>query len=643
MIVKSKAVATKAAKEKVKRTAKAEKPKENFYKSIGFMCGLEIHQRLATSGKLFCSCNTNVLEKSAKPVGSITRSQRAVAGELGSIDKSAEFEEQKNRTFTYNIFDGNTCLVDIDEEPPHQLNEDALQISLAVAASMGMQIIDEVQPMRKAVVDGSDPSAFQRTMMIALNGSISVVGNKINIPSMFLEEESSGIVSSSGSMVTYNTDRLGIPLIEIDTDPYIPDPKTAKAVALYIGTLLRLTGSVQRGIGSIRQDVNMSIKDGARVEIKGVQELQFIDNFLENEIKRQQGLIAIKERLVKAKATIGTATNVTPIFRNTNVDVIKYHIKDGAVFAFPLKGFKGILGTEINPNRRLGTEISDYAKMAGVHGIIHSDEDMDGYRFSEQELAALRKQLKITENDSFIIIAGKPEEVGRAAELARWRADYAMRGVPKETRVAHDNESFTSKFMRPLPTGSRMYPETDVRPILVTDDMKRDALDNSPNVDRERKYLKSVVKNDAIAEQLMLSPKLQLFKVISERSKADPEFVANVLVQRLTELRRSGINVDSIKDETLIEIFGFYAQGKITKQAVDEILRLASKDSTNLEMLLTKSSLMRITGKELVALVEKVKKENKGINADGLRSMIMSKYRLNVDGSELNSIISKKK
>lgn len=619
---------------------KTKKEQDSRYKSIGFMCGLEIHQRLSTKEKLFCSCTTSLLDRSTRPVGSVIRFQRAVAGELGSIDKSAEFEEGRNRSFTYNMFNHNTCLVDIDEEPPHPLNVDALNVSLALASAMNMRIIDELQPMRKAVVDGSDPSAFQRTILVALDGSINVNGLKINIPSMFLEEESSGIVSSTSSSVTYNTDRLGVPLIEIDTDPNIPDPKTAKEVALYIGTLLRITGMVQRGIGSIRQDVNMSIKDGARVEIKGVQELAFIDSFLENEIKRQESLIAIRERLIKAKATVGTATNVTPIFRNTNVDVIKYHIKDGAVFAFPLKGFKGILGTEINPNRRLGTEISDYAKMAGVHGIIHSDEDLSKYRFSDDEISALRKQLKMSENDSFILIAGKPDEVKRASELAIWRAQYAMKGVPKETRVAHDNEFYTSRFMRPLPTGSRMYPETDVKPILVTDSMLADARANAPDAEKERRYLKSVIKNGALVEQLILSPRLQLFKAITSKSKADPEFVANVLIQKLTELRRGGFNVDAINDEALTDVFDYYANEKITKQAVEETIKLISKESTSLDILLKRSSLLRIKGKELRDLVENARKAKKDVKVDELRNMIMSKYRLNVDGSELNKLIS---
>lgn len=629
-----------------KKTAKPKETvvKDDIYAKMGFMCGLEIHQRLATNEKLFCSCTTKLVDKSEKPIGSVTRYQRAVAGELGSIDKSAEFEGLRNRTFTYNMFENNTCLVDIDEEPPHQLNEEALNIATAMAVALNMNFVDEVQIMRKAVVDGSDPSAFQRTMLISLDGMIEISGCKINIPTLFLEEESSGIQSNSSTNVVYNTDRLGIPLIEIDTDAHIPNPKTAKEIAFYIGTLLRLTGKVQRGIGSIRQDLNMSIKDGARVEIKGVQELDFLDKFIENEVKRQQNLIAIKEKLLKNNAQVGEATNVTPIFINTSVDVIKYHIKDGAVFAFPLKGFKGLLGFEINPNRRLGTEISDYAKMAGVHGIIHSDEDLSKYKFSKTELDNLRKQLKISEEDSFIIVAGKPSEVKRAAELAIGRAKYAMQGVPKETRMAHDNETYTSKFMRPLPTGSRMYPETDIKPVLLIKEVQANAVKNAPNLDKEKKYLKEKIKNAALAEQLLLSPRLQLFKISVERSGADPEFIANVLMQKLTEMKRNGVAVDSITDEWFVDVFTLYAKGTLTKQGVEETLKRVPKESANAALtdIITSNSLSRVKGNDLKALLESLSKGKK-MSKEELRNTIMTKYRFNVDGAELNKLLDEKK
>ncbi|MGD0729602.1 MAG: GAD domain-containing protein, partial [Candidatus Micrarchaeaceae archaeon] len=381
------------------------------------------------------------------------------------------------------------------------------------------------------------------------------------------------------------------------------------------------------------------IKDGARVEIKGVQELESIDKFIENEIKRQQNLLEIKGKLIKANANVGNAENITPIFKNTNVDVIKYHTHDGAVLAFSLKGFKGILGFEINPNRRVGTEISDYAKMAGVHGIIHSDEDLSKYKFSKEELDSIKKQLKISESESFIIIAGKLDEVTNAAKLAIWRAEYLMKGIPKETRVAHDTENYTSKFMRPLPTGSRMYPETDVRPTSLTSEMRSNAEKNAPNIEKETKYINSKIKNKILAEQLILSPRFQLFKTIIDRSKADPEFVANVLIQKLTEMRRNGIDIDSIKDESIIEIFNLYAQEKITKQAVEEAIKICSKSNDSIDLILSKNNLLRIKGKELNALIEKTRKESKSPDNE-LRNKLMSKYRLNVDGSELNSVLN---
>ena len=188
-----------------------------------------------------------------------------------------------------------------------------------------------------------------------------------------------------------------------------------------------------------------------------------------------------------------------------------------------------------------------------------------------------------------------------------------------------------------------MYPETDIRPIMITKDMRDNALNNAPNVESERKYLGSLIKNEALVDQLILSPRLHLFKAIVKQSTADPEFVANVLIQRFTELRRNGINVDSIKDETVTGIFVMYAEEKITKQAVEEALKIMSKENGSIEALLSRSSLLRIKGNELRALVETIKKTNKNMGADGLRNSIMSKYRLTVDGSELNKLLAKTK
>lgn len=605
---------------------------DDIYKRMGFMCGIEIHQRLATKRKLFCGCTAEMGTKEHE-IGRVRRRQRAVAGELGKVDRSAEFEEERERDFTYKVFSENSCLVDIDEEPPHEMNEEALMITLSVAKAMGMEIVDELQAMRKGVVDGSDPSAFQRTALVAVNGSITVNGKKIAIPTLSLEEESSGIAERGEGSVTYDTDRLGVPLIEIGTAPTISDPRSAKDVALHIGTLLRLTGRVQRGIGSIRQDINMSIKGGARIEMKGVQELALIDKFIENEIIRQQELLKIKEDLVAAHATVGKIIELTSTFKSTKAKIL-----GGAecVMGLGLHGFKGILGREINPKRRLGTEISDYAKMAGVNGLIHSDEDLTKYGISDREEESIRKNLGIEKEGGFIIIAADRYSASKGIELARWRAVHAFEGVPKETRAAITGELCTTRFMRPLPGGARMYPETDVRPITVTDAMIEEAAQNAPNMEKERKYLKSKIANDSIAEQLMLSPKYGLFKQVINSTKADPEFVANFIVQKLTELRRNSY-VGELSEKQMIALFKSYGNGEITKAGVEEVAKALLKKEIGVDGAIKDLNLRRVTGDELERLV---KAELKRDGQDAVKA-IMSKYRLVVDGTELHGIISK--
>jgi glutamyl-tRNA(Gln) amidotransferase subunit E len=612
-----------------------------FYKKIGFLCGIEVHQRLATKEKLFCSCSTGMPPLSEKPIASIRRHQRAVAGELGSVDLSAQYEEFKDREFTYNIYGDNTCLVEIDEEPPHELNKEALSLALAFSKSLSMEIIDEFQVMRKSVVDGSDPSAFQRTILIGLNGSITTPeGLKVMVQKLFLEEESSGIESSSENSIVYNTDRLGIPLVEIDTDPYIPTPAAAKSVALAIGMLLRISGGVQRGLGTIRQDVNVSIRGGARAEIKGLQELDLMDKFIMNEITRQMKLLEIKDELKQRNPKIHTPKDITEIFADTSVKIIKTQLaKNGAVAGFRLEGFSGLLGKEVNPDRRLGSEISDYAKAAGVHGIIHSDENLDRYGFSDDEKANISKALGLGKNDAFILIAGQKSQAMKAASLAVGRAEACMEGIPLETRGVANTDLCTTRFLRPLPTGSRMYPETDVKPIGATKEMLDSATANAPDSAKEHGRLKAQLSSAALADSMLLSPRLGLYKRVASSLKIDSSFVANILLQKFTELKRSGFDVDSIPEASVMDVFSQYADGSITKQAVDELLKALSSGKRDVPGLVRELKLERIRGEKLLDLVNSTTKEAKSGQPDEVRRLIMSKYRLNVDGSELNEML----
>ncbi len=613
-----------------------------YYKSIGFMCGLEIHQRLATAEKLFCSCKADISE--GEVVGEIERKQRAVAGELGDVDRSAKFEETRDRRFIYEIHSGHACLVDVDEEPPHRMNDKALQIALAVAASMDMKIGYELEPMRKEVVDGSNPSAFQRSTLVGINGRIDVDDHAVEIPSMFIEEESAGIIESKGSEIKYDTSRIGIPLVEIDTFPYIRTPGEAKVVALYIGTLLRLTGNVQRGIGSIRQDVNVSIRGGSRIEIKGLQELYDMDKFIENEVERQKRLLEIAKMLKDKSASVSEPVELTGIFHSTGAKLIRQALDNGgAVEGFKLSGFAHALGMEVNPNRRLGSEISDYAKMAGVRGLIHSDEDMGKYGISEEELAGVAKRLGMLDGDAFILIAAPEEQALKASRFAIDRAKTAIEGIPPETRAVDNRDFYTTKFLRPLPGGSRMYPETDAKPMRITQGMLDAAESGKIDINAERRMLEKELGSDRLAEQVMISPRLQLYKEVSSFDGADKALIANVLLQRFTELKRDGIDVEALSPQAIKSIFELYSEGRITKAVVDELLRLAVKNvGMGLEDIIKANKLMRIKGNELVKLLEsegydkKMEQKEKSL----FIKRFMSKYRLNVDGTELSALVA---
>ena len=504
------------------------------YEAIGFKCGLEIHQRLATRCKLFCSCDASISEDVS--VGEVERTQRAVSGELGKIDPSAMFESARKRKFIYNAFKRSSCLVDIDEEPPHELNREALDTALQIAASLGMKAPSELEVMRKGVVDGSDPSAFQRTLLVGYDGRLRVDGREVVIPDLFLEEESSGIEHSDRDAVIYNVDRLGVPLVELDTTPDIRTPAEAKAVAKRIGLMLRITGKVQRGIGSIRQDVNVSIRDGARVEVKGFQELDTMDTIIEREVERQLKLVELKKLLLKRKAKVHAAKDVTNLFKGSGAKIMKQTEGEASVFAARLEGFEGALGTEINPNRRLGSEISDYAKLAGVGGLIHSDENLDRYGFSDAELSSLRKALGVEKGDAFMLIVGPRETCISAIGFAIKRAEHAMEGVPKETRGA-DSKQLITVFMRPLPGGSRMYPETDVRSIPVDKRNFNLLKKNAADPDRIAKWLDEKIGNRQLSEQMLWSPYMPLFREIVEKTGVSGSVVAPILLEKTKEVK----------------------------------------------------------------------------------------------------------
>lgn len=266
------------------------------YEALGFKCGLEIHQQLEGK-KLFCNCPTLNSDREADI--KVERKLKAVAGETGDIDIAAEFEMSKKKRFLYESSSEDTCLVEYDEEPPNMLNKEALEMALKVALLLNTKIVDEIQVMRKIVIDGSNVSGFQRTALIAMDGFIETTNGNVKIPTICLEEEAAQKINEEKDFVRYRLDRLGIPLIEIATSADIKNPEHAKEVASHIGMVLRSVEGIKRGLGTIRQDVNISIKGGARTEIKGFQDLKSIPKVIEYEVKRQSEAAKQHKKLEK--------------------------------------------------------------------------------------------------------------------------------------------------------------------------------------------------------------------------------------------------------------------------------------------------------------------------------------------------------
>lgn len=283
------------------------------YRKLGFRCGIECHQQLETR-KLFCNCPSII--NGRNPYFFVERKLRPVAGETGQVDAAAEHEKKKGLYIRYEACPESSCLVELDEEPPHQINHEAVEVAVRAAHMFKAKLVDEVQVMRKTVVDGSNPSGFQRTALVARDGHVETSLGRVGIPLICLEEEAAKKIKEDKGSVTYRIDRLGVALLEVSTSADIKSPEHARECAEKIGLILRSTGKAKRGIGTIRQDVNISIKDGARTEIKGFQDLRSIPSVIKNEVERQLELIRkgkkVEESVRKAKPD-GKTTYLRPM------------------------------------------------------------------------------------------------------------------------------------------------------------------------------------------------------------------------------------------------------------------------------------------------------------------------------------------
>jgi glutamyl-tRNA(Gln) amidotransferase subunit E len=622
------------------------------YEKIGLKVGLEIHKQLNTKRKLFCNCPTKLSDK--KTI-SFSRKLRPTQSELGQIDPAALFEFQKGKKIIYEACSETSCLVEMDEEPPHEINPEAIDIALTVALILNSKPVDEVHVMRKIVIDGSNTTGFQRTCVIALGGFLKFKDKKIPIEHISLEEDAARKISESGLSVTYRIDRLGIPLIEIATSPVINSPLEAENVAFEIGKILKATKAVKRGLGTIRQDLNISIKDGALIEVKGVQQLELISKVIEYEVQRQLKLLEIKKELksrgVKLESLKEDFLEVSNVFKNTSCKIIKKALSNnGIVLAVVLKGFKGILSMELEPGIKFGTELAQRAIFWGkVEGIFHTDE-LPKYGISEEEVNLLKQICKAEEQDAIVIVADEPNKAKDALRAVIERAKEALIGVPEETRVA--NPDGTTHYMRPRPGASRMYPETDIPPLVIDEERIASIKANlPPDLDTQiSNIMKAYGINKKLAEQLIDSEFLPIFQEIADTTKIAPSFIATVLVETMKSLQRDGLNIEVLTDEQIKETFKIIDKGVTAKESIVDILAWLIKNPNSSPMeAVEKLNLKMLSQEELIKIIEKIINENIGLVElekerafNKLMKLIMREVRGKADAKLVNNILKEK-
>ena len=536
------------------------------YEALGLVAGLEIHQQLDTASKLFCGCPTR-LRDPEESVRTFTRYLHPTRSELGELDEAALEESRVDREFDYLAYDS-TCLVEEDDEPPGRLDAEALATTLEIAQLLDMTVVDQVQVMRKLVIDGSNTSGFQRTSLVARDGEIETEAGPVGVEDLMLEEESAQRVAETDSGVRYSLDRLGIPLVEIGTRPDIRTPEQAREAAERIGMLLRSTGKVKRGLGTIRQDVNVSIAEGARVELKGVQQLDDIDDLVRLEVERQLALLEVAAELGDRGAAVDEPVDVTAAFEGTESGVIRGALEEGgAVTAVRLAGFDGLVGRELQPDRRLGTELSDHAKRHGAGGLFHTDE-LPAYGVTEGEVDALRAAADAGPEDAVALVADAPSIAETAIEAVAERARAALDGVPEETRGA--NEDASSRYLRPLPGAARMYPETDVPPVAPD-------LDEVPTpellTEKAARYEREHALDAGLAEQVAYGQRWPLFEEAVGLG-VDPALAARTLESTVTALRREDVPVEALADDHFRGVFELVAAGELTQEGVEELLEV---------------------------------------------------------------------
>jgi glutamyl-tRNA(Gln) amidotransferase subunit E len=542
------------------------------YAEIGFKSGLEVHQQLLTERKLFCRCPAGKYNHQYH--SEILRHMRPTLSELGEYDGTALMEFKTKKEIIYRINHESVCTYEMDDTPPFEMNPQALDIAIEIGHLMNATVVDEIHIARKQYLDGSIPTGFQRTAIVTVGGWLPYKDRKIGIIQMSIEEDSCREESDIGHRRVYIADRLGMPLVETVTEPHMKTPQEVADVCQIIRKVCRSTGKVRTGIGAAREDVNVSVHGGTRIEIKGVPKIKEIPLLTYNEAMRQWNLLRLRDELhkrgIRANTLKSKIDDVTRFLRKTKYQPIYDAIKEGQIVkCVTLKDCKGIFRWQTQTDTFFSKEVSDRVRviacLTNQPNLIHSD--YPGETISSSDGQKVRKATGASEDDLLVLVWGDNQDTETAVKEIIIRVREATIGVPSETRQAFRDG--TNGFERILPGPDRMYPDTDLPPLRVSDERSDKLRDEAPVQYwiNEKWYRELGVPADLISE-LSISMKSKLFEKAVKELKIDPVLASVALIQFSKRLKRMKLKTDGLTNEVLEKVLIALKDGKIVKEGV---------------------------------------------------------------------------
>jgi glutamyl-tRNA(Gln) amidotransferase subunit E len=571
------------------------KPAE-FYAEIGLVSGLEVHQQLLTERKMFCHCPARRYTDTHD--GEVLRHMRPTLSELGEYDGTALMEFKTRKNIIYLLHKENVCTYEMDDTPPFLVNQDAVDVAIEQCLMLGCDIVDEVHIARKQYLDGSIPTGFQRTAIVGVNGRLPFRGRELSILQVSVEEDSCREVSDEGHLIVWRTDRLGMPLIETVTGPDLRTPDEVAEAILLVGRVCRSTGHVRVGLGASRQDVNVSVRGGRRVEIKGVPKAGWAPRLVHGEAIRQVNLLKLRDELIRrgysSPEAIGVeSADVTSLFASSEASFLtvegwEKYVRDEArrpgfelgqgkftVRAVRVKELGSTLGWPTQPDCIFAHELAGRIRViAGLDQrpiLLHSEKWPDYHR-SLQELRKVRAHLKCNPEDGVVLVWGPDEDTVTAANEIRLRYIDAIDGIPNETRQPFEDGS--TDFERILPGPDRMYPDTDSPPSRVTRQrVERLHAALSPRPwDREARYTAAGVPTPTV-HFLIRRGAARLVDKVVDACRAPIKLAGLLFGEKVKALRRAGVAVDTISDDRWCQFFDAVAAQPVLWEAWDRLVR----------------------------------------------------------------------